>query len=65
VTAVQLLWFKRDLRLADHAALCAAASHGPVLPLYVVEPAYWQLPDSSLRHWLFVRDCLEDLDQAL
>ncbi|KIN64974.1 Deoxyribodipyrimidine photolyase [Sulfitobacter noctilucicola] len=31
-----LLWFRRDLRLSDHAALCAAAETGrPVIPVFV------------------------------
>jgi deoxyribodipyrimidine photo-lyase len=35
------MWFRRDLRLADHPALVAAASTGlPVVPLFVVDPAF-------------------------
>lgn len=31
-----LLWFRRDLRLGDHSALCAAlARGGPVIPVFV------------------------------
>ena len=26
----RVVWFKRDLRLADHAPLCAAAARGRV-----------------------------------
>ncbi len=33
-------WFRRDLRLADHPALAAAASSGEVVPLFVVDPAF-------------------------
>ena len=33
-----LLWFRRDLRLADHPALVGAAEAGPVLPLFVLDP---------------------------
>ncbi len=32
------MWFRRDLRLADHPALLAADDEGEVLPLVVVEP---------------------------
>ena len=32
------MWFRRDLRLADNPALTAAAAHGSVLALYVVDP---------------------------
>ncbi len=62
---VQVVWFKRDLRLPEHAPLRAAAERGPVLPLYVVEPDLWREPDASFRHWWFIRDCLLDLDTAL
>ena len=58
---VQLVWFKRDLRLYDHAALAEAAKRGPVLPLIIVEPDYWKLPDTSSRQWQFWRGCIEDL----
>lgn len=33
------MWFRRDLRLADHPALGRAAEAGPVLPLVVLDPA--------------------------
>jgi deoxyribodipyrimidine photo-lyase len=62
---VQLVWFKRDLRTQDHAPLAQAARHGPVLPLYIVEPGYWQLPDTSLRQYRFLQGALADLDGAL
>lgn len=35
---VQIVWFKRDLRVRDHRPLTTAARRGPVLPLYVAEP---------------------------
>lgn len=35
-----ILWFRKDLRLADHAALATAADEGfRILPLYIREPA--------------------------
>jgi deoxyribodipyrimidine photo-lyase len=43
---VQVVWFKRDLRVRDHEPLTEAAKRGPVVPLYVVEPALWKLPDA-------------------
>lgn len=56
-----LLWFKRDLRVQDHPALAYAAGLGPVLPIYIVEPDYWALPDTSARQWAFVAEALETL----
>ena len=32
-----IVWFRQDLRLADNASLIAAASAGPVLPVYVLD----------------------------
>ncbi len=46
-TMLQVVWFKRDLRIVDHTPLAEAARRGPVLPLYVAEPDYWGLPDTS------------------
>lgn len=35
-----IVWFRRDLRIDDNAALSAAAQTGrPILPLYILEPA--------------------------
>lgn len=62
---LQIVWFKRDLRVQDHAPLSQAAACGPVLPLYIVEPVLWRQPDMSDRHWCFVVDCLRTLDRAL
>ncbi len=62
---LHVIWFKRDLRLEDHAALTAAAKGGEVLPLVMVEPAYWQLRDTSHRQYKFWRRCVEDVAIAL
>jgi len=61
----QVVWFKRDLRLQDHAPLTAAAERGAVLPLYVFEPQLWEQPDASFRHWAFIRESLQELDASL
>ncbi|MEO1577533.1 MAG: deoxyribodipyrimidine photo-lyase [Pseudomonadota bacterium] len=61
-----LLWFKRDLRVADHPALTHALSLGqPVIPLYIAEPGLWALPDASHRQWGFISDCLAELRENL
>ncbi|MFT4707537.1 MAG: deoxyribodipyrimidine photo-lyase [Ascidiaceihabitans sp.] len=64
--APRIVWFKRDLRINDHAPLLTAShSNAPVIPLYTVEPEYWKEPFASRRHWHFIHDCLVDLDLAL
>ena len=50
-----IVWFERDLRLNDHAALTAAAERGRVLALFVAPPdvgeADWA-PGAASRWWL-------------
>ena len=65
MAALQLVWFKRDLRTVDHHPLLSASQRGPVLPLYVVEPELWQQPDASERQWLFCRESLLEVRQEL
>jgi deoxyribodipyrimidine photo-lyase len=62
---VQIVWFKRDLRVMDHKPLVEASMAGPVIPLYVIEPDYWHLPDTSRRQWLAISKALEELDHSL
>ena len=50
---VEVVWFKRDLRIHDHEPLTLAAKKGPVLPIYIFEPDLWLQPDMSLRQYLF------------
>jgi deoxyribodipyrimidine photo-lyase len=59
-----LVWFKRDLRVHDHAAVHAAVERAPGRPwraLYILEPSLWRQPDASRRQLAFVLECLADL----
>lgn len=48
-----LVWLRRDLRTADHAALRAAASTGhPVLPVFVLEEGLEPARGGASRWWL-------------
>lgn len=60
-----VVWFKRDLRVTDHPALAFAAAQGPIVPLYIVEPEYWEQPDVSGRQFLFLSEALDDLRDQL
>ena len=54
MAAPQLVWFRNDLRLADHAALAAAAGAGPIVALYVLDdetPGDWRV-GAAQRWWL-------------
>jgi deoxyribodipyrimidine photo-lyase len=64
--AVNILWFKRDLRLRDHAPLQAALSENhPLMLLYFFEPSVIAEPHYSERHWRFVWESLQDLNTQL
>jgi deoxyribodipyrimidine photo-lyase len=62
---LQVVWFKRDLRVNDHVALYTAAQHGPVLPLLIVEPSVWADASASGRQWEFYRECATELQTTL
>lgn len=60
-----ILWFRRDLRLSDQAALIAAAGEGPVVPVYILDdatPRHRAMGGAS-RWWL--HHSLASLDAAL
>jgi len=61
-----LVWFRRDLRIADNPALAEAiARNGPVIPVYVHSPEEegTSAPGAASRWWL--HHALESLDQQL
>ncbi len=59
-----IVWFKRDLRVHDHAPLLQASRNAPVLCLYIVEPSVWAAADAATQHYQFLRESLLDLDAA-
>mgnify|MGYP005848955027 CR=1 FL=1 len=62
---MNIVWFKRDLRVEDHEALTQALEYGPVLPVYILEPELWRQSDMSYRHYMFLQESIIELDQAL
>jgi deoxyribodipyrimidine photo-lyase len=57
------MWFRRDLRLADHPALRAAACRGAVLPVFVLDPRL--LAPAGAARRAFLLRCLRSLDESL
>lgn len=59
---VHIVWFKRDLRVLDHAPLWLASQQGaPVLPLFIAEPSFLRAESHDPAHWTFVMGCLQEL----
>jgi len=48
-----VMWFRRDLRLADNEALCAAAATGDVVPLFVLDPRFLSTSGAPRLAFLF------------
>ena len=65
VVGLSVVWFKRDLRLRDHAALTLAAARGPVLPLYIWESEQLGHPEFSAAHLNVTNDALAELSAGL
>ena len=61
----QIVWLRRDLRLADHPALCAAAEAGQVVAVYVLDDARAKdhAYGGASRWWL--HHSLESLGKSL
>ncbi|MDA9735277.1 deoxyribodipyrimidine photo-lyase, partial [SAR116 cluster bacterium] len=66
IDEINIVWFKRDLRIKDHTPIYKASKESiPFIPLYVLDQNYWSQDFSSIRHWNFVYDCLEELNIEL
>ncbi len=63
MTAPVIFWFRRDLRRCDHPALAAAAERGPVLPVFVSDPAL--VSTSGAARLAFLSGALTSLDRSL
>jgi len=64
--SINIVWFKRDLRLVDHEPIERAIEVGlPVVLVYVFEPSVMEYDDSDERHWRFVYQSIQEMQQAL
>ena len=64
-SAPKIVWFRSDLRLADHPALFNAAQNHPIIPVFIWAPdeeGDWP-PGAASRWWL--HHALTNLDKSL
>jgi deoxyribodipyrimidine photo-lyase len=63
-SGVGVVWFRRDLRLADNPALVEAIeAHHHVVPLFVWDPVL--VSGAGDARLAFLRGCLEELDRSV
>ena len=63
---MNIVWFKRDLRLTDNEAIHNAISSGrKTLLLYILEPSLQNDMHYSKRHFDFIKQSLQNLQKAL
>ena len=64
--AVNIVWFKRDLRFTDHEPLYLAQhENSPILLLYFFEPSVMNYDDSDARHWRFIYESVQEMQTKL
>jgi deoxyribodipyrimidine photo-lyase len=63
---IAICWFRRDLRLADNPALCAALDHGvPVVPLFIDDQGKGDQPKQGGASNVWLHHSLAALDKDL
>jgi len=60
-----IVWFRRDLRVYDHAPLDRAARRGAVIPVFILDRALLHHPETAVARVAFMLECLRSLDQDL
>ncbi len=64
--SITIIWFKRDFRLRDHEPLFRAVeAKENILPLFCWEPSLIEDPHMDVRHWRFVQQSIDDINNQL
>lgn len=64
--AVNIIWFKKDLRTTDHEPLARITAEAlPVLGIFIFEPSVMQAQDAASRHFQFAAGCVAELREKL
>ena len=61
----QLIWFRQDLRIHDHAALWHATQAGPCIAIVILSPKQWELHDDAPIKIDFYLRQIQKLQQEL
>jgi len=62
---LNILWFKKDLRIYDNEALIESFQNRDIIPIYIIEKELWMQKTHSDRQWQFCKECLIDLRKSL
>ncbi len=62
---MNIVWFKKDLRVYDHQPLAQAFQTGPTVGLFIFETAWFESAEFDLSHLKFAIESLEELRQDL
>jgi deoxyribodipyrimidine photo-lyase len=60
-----IIWFRRDLRLADNAALATAIRQGEVIPAFVIDPVLLNSDRVGAKRIAWLAANLRELDRSL
>jgi deoxyribodipyrimidine photo-lyase len=58
---MNIVWFKKDLRIQDHAALCHSLETNKTVGLFIFEPEWLQSPEFDIKQLRFVLESLREL----
>ena len=58
--SMNIVWFKRDIRLKDHLVLNKSLEN-MTLPIFIFEPSMSENYDFEIRHWRFLYQSILDL----
>ncbi len=62
---INILWFKKDLRIDENEALYESLKYYDILPIYIFEIEIWNQKTHSNRQWQFCKESLLDLRNSL
>jgi len=62
---MELVWFRKDLRLNDNPALYQACLNGPVMAIYFITPGQWQAHDTAPIQIDLMQRALNHLSEQL